>query len=151
MRAVSGLTAALDGKVSTTGDIMTGPLTLSGAPTLPLHAATKAYADGLIAAADAMVFKGAIDCSGNPNYPAADTGWAYRVSVAGKIGGAAGVAVEIGDLLTCTADGTPAGNHATVGSRWTVVQANLDGAVIGPASATDSGPAMKPTRQPGMP
>lgn len=32
-------------KVNRSGDTMTGPLVLSGAPTIPLHAATKAYVD----------------------------------------------------------------------------------------------------------
>ena len=54
-------------------------------------AVNKAYADGIIAAADAMVFKGVVDCSTNPDYPAADCGWTYKVSVAGKIGGVSGV------------------------------------------------------------
>lgn len=35
-----------------------------------------------------MLFKGGIDASTNPNYPAADAGWAYKITVAGKIGGA---------------------------------------------------------------
>lgn len=98
--------------------------------------AVKAYADALIASQDAMVFKGVIDCSANPNYPAADRGWTYRVSVAGKIGGGSGVNVEAGDLLLCLTDSTASGNHATVGANWAVVQANLDGAVIGPSSVT---------------
>ena len=76
-----------------------------------------------------------VDCSANPNYPAADRGHTYRVGVAGKIGGASGVVVEAGDLFICLTDGTVAGNHATVGTAWSVAQANLDGAVIGPASA----------------
>lgn|ERR1043166_1969094 len=105
---------------------------------IPSQKAVKTYADQLIASADAMVFKGVIDCSGNPNYPAADRGWTYRVSVAGKIGGASGINVEAGDLLVCLDDGTPSGDQATVGSHWTIAQANLDGAVIGPASAVDS-------------
>jgi hypothetical protein len=53
---------------------------------IPTTLAVKTYVDGLIAAADAMVFKGGIDCSANPNYPAADAGWTYKVTVAGKIG-----------------------------------------------------------------
>lgn len=89
----------------------------------------KSYADGLIAANDAMVLKGVIDCSGNPNYPAADRGWTYRVSVAGKIGGVAGAVVELGDILLCLADGTAAGDQATVGAYWGVIQVNIDGAV----------------------
>lgn len=97
----------------------------------------RAYADGLIAAADAMVFRGVIDASGNPNYPAADAGHTYRISVAGKIGGAAGPNVEAGDILLALADGVAAGNHATVGGSWAVIQTNIDGAVIGPSAATD--------------
>ena len=104
--------------------------------------AIKAYADNLIAANDAMVFKGAINCSANPNYPAADAGWTYKVSVAGKVGGASGPNVEVGDTLLCTADGSAAGNHATVGANWNIVQANLDGVTVGPSSAADGTPAV---------
>ena len=57
--------------------------------------AVKTYADGLIAAANALVYKGTIDCSGNPDYPAADCGWLYVVSVAGKIGGASGINLNV--------------------------------------------------------
>ena len=99
--------------------------------------ATKTYVDALIAAADAMVFKGVIDCSANPNYPAADRGWTYRVSVAGKIGGASGTNVEAGDILLCLNDSTASGDQATVGANWSIIQTNLDGAVIGPSSVTD--------------
>lgn len=96
----------------------------------------KAYADALLAANDAMIFKGVIDCSGNPNYPAADAGHVYSVSVAGKIGGGSGVNVEVGDSLLCIADSTASGNQATVGTSWVIRQANIDGAVTGPASVT---------------
>jgi hypothetical protein len=104
--------------------------------------ATKAYADQLIAANDAMVFKGVINCSGMPDYPAADRGHTYRVSVAGVIGGHAGLRVEVGDLLICLTDFTPSGGQGFVGSEWTITQANIDGAVIGPASATDGAIAL---------
>lgn len=105
---------------------------------VPTQQSVKAYADALIAANDAMVFKGVIDCSTDPNYPAADRGHTYRVSVAGKIGGASGANVEAGDILLCLTDSTSAGNQATVGSAWSIIQTNVDGAVIGPSSATDS-------------
>ncbi|WP_441268672.1 hypothetical protein AB7G19_29935 [Bradyrhizobium sp. 215_C5_N1_1] len=98
--------------------------------------AVKAYADARIAAQDAMVFKGVTDCSGNPNYPAADRGHTYRVSVAGKIGGASGAVVEAGDMFICLTDGTASGNQATVGAQWSIIQTNIDGAVTGPASST---------------
>lgn len=115
-----------------------GTLAANSDAKVPTQKAVKTYADALIAANDAMVFKGVIDCSSNPNYPAADRGHTYRVSVAGKIGGASGVNVEAGDLLLCLTDSTASGNHATVGTNWTIAQANLDGAVIGPSSVTDS-------------
>jgi hypothetical protein len=102
---------------------------------IPSQAAVKAYADALIAAANGMVFKGVIDASTNPNYPAANAGDLYRISVAGKIGGASGTNVEVGDLILCTVDGTAAGTQAGVGANWNISQTNLDGAVIGPASA----------------
>jgi hypothetical protein len=98
--------------------------------------AVKAYADGLLDANNAYQYKGVIDCSANPNYPAANAGWTYKVSVAGKIGGAAGVNVEAGDSLTCIVDASAAGNQATVGANWVIVQTNIDGAVTGPAAST---------------
>lgn len=104
--------------------------------------AVKTYVDQIIAAQDAMVFRGVVDCSANPNYPAADRGHTYRVSVAGKIGGVSGANVEAGDLLLCLTDGTASGDQAAVGTAWSIAQSNLDGAVIGPSSVTDSNPAV---------
>lgn len=101
------------------------------------QAAVKAYADGLFASNDAMLFKGVIDCSTNPNYPAADAWHLYKISVAGKIGGASGINVEIGDSIICSVDSTASWTQAAVGANRYVVQANLDGAVIGPTSSTD--------------
>ena len=85
----------------------------------------------IFAANDAMVFKGTIGSSGAtvtelPNTHS--TGWTYRVITAGTY---AGVACEIGDLIICVTDGTTANN-----AHWAVAQGNIDGAVIGPASAT---------------
>jgi hypothetical protein len=96
------------------------------------------YVAARVAALDVMLFKGTIDCSANPNYPAADAGATYRVSVAGKIGGASGTVVEAGDILICTVDSTSAGTQAAVGANWDVIQVNIDGAVVGPASATSA-------------
>lgn len=102
--------------------------TLAGATNsqVPTAAAVKAYADALIAANDALVFKGGIDASTNPNYPAADAGHLYRITAAGKIGGASGVDVQVSDTIICTVDGTPAGTQAAVGTNWIVLQANVD-------------------------
>jgi hypothetical protein len=123
-------------------DKTTGRATLAADPAAAMQAATKQYVDQIIAAQDAMVFKGVIDCAAGPNYPAADRGDTYRVSVAGKIGGGSGVNVEAGDLILCLTDATASGDQAAVGANWSVAQANLDGAVIGPASATDGVPVL---------
>lgn len=136
-KQVTDLTTTVSGKIDSTYLDTDTTLAANSDTKIATQKAVKAYADGLIAAQDAMVFKGVIDCSANPNYPAADRGWTYRVSVAGKIGGASGTNVEAGDILLCLTDGTASGTQAAVGANWTVVQTNLDGAVIGPASVTD--------------
>lgn len=71
---------------------------------------------------DALVYKGAIDCGTNPNYPAADAGHVYVVSVAGKIGGASGEVVAAGDLILCKVDGSPSGTQAAVGANWDILE-----------------------------
>ena len=87
--------------------------------------------------ADALVYKGAIDCSANPNYPAADAGDTYKASSAGHIGGASGPSVAVGDLIICSVDSTATGDHATVGSHWSVIGATTEGGVAGPTSSID--------------
>lgn len=111
-------------------------LTANSDTKIATQKAVKAYADGLLDANNAYQYKGGIDCSTNPNYPAASAGWTYKVTVAGKIGGAAGVNVEVGDTLTCLVDGSAAGTQAAVGANWLITQTNIDGAVVGPASST---------------
>lgn len=102
---------------------------------VPSQNAVKAYVDSILDTANAMVYKGVINASTNPNYPAADSGHFYRISVAGKIGGASGINVEIGDTVLCLNDATAAGAQAAVGANWNIIQTNIDGAVIGPASS----------------
>lgn len=123
----------------TTGDLLANgygvETVLSGnSSNLPRADAVKTYVDNMIASGiatnDAMLFKGVIDCSTNPNYPAADRGWTYKVSVAGKIGGASGPTVEVNDTLICTTDGTSAGTHASVGGNWVILQTNIADASI---------------------
>ena len=74
---------------------------------------------------DAFLYKGVIDCAANPNYPAADAGHVYKISVAGKIGGASGVAVTVGDTAFCSVDSTVTGNQAAVGANWNIIQFNI--------------------------
>lgn len=88
----------------------------------------KNYMDQLIGANDAMVYKGGIDCSANPNYPAGEIGWTWKVTVAGKIGGASGTVVEAGDTIICS-ENNSGGTEATVGSKFTIIQGNIDGAL----------------------
>ncbi len=114
--------------------------TLTGIPAAPTAAAgtnttqisTTAYVIAEIlarlASNDALLYKGAIDASTNPNYPAADAGHTYRISVAGKIGGASGPNVQVGDRITANVDGTAAGTQAAVGANWDIIQTNIDGA-----------------------
>ncbi len=126
---------ALDLKANLASPTLTGtPLTPTAASgTNTTQIASTAYVISEIAArlaaADAMTYKGAIDASANPNYPAADSGDTYRISVAGKIGGASGPNVEVGDILLSHVDGSVAGTHAAVGANWDIIQTNIDGAV----------------------
>ena len=93
------------------------------------------YVDNLIEDQSIFTYKGTIDCSGNPNYPAAGAGDTYIVSIGGKIGGENGRPVEPGDMIIC---GTPrddnetenAGSQEDVGSNWSIVQTNIHGAVV---------------------
>lgn len=99
--------------------------TLHAPVTDHLHIATKAYVDSMAAANDAMQFMGVIDASANPNYPAAvNAGETYKVSVAGRIGGASGPQVEVGDMLISTS-ATEGGDHASVGNAWAILQTNM--------------------------
>lgn len=113
---------------------------------LATQKAVKAYADALIGANDAMVYKGVIDASANPNYPAGNKGDTYKVSVAGKVGGASGVNVQVGDMVICTTDGSSAGDQATVGSNWNVIQSNVEYATLAEAEAkSDAGKIITPS------
>jgi hypothetical protein len=78
-------------------------------------------------------FQGVIDCAANPNFPEGDAGDYYAVSVAGKIGGASGQTVAVGDLVFCVED-SAGGLAADVGYQWTRVLGSLCGAA--PYSAT---------------
>ena len=80
--------------------------------------------------------QGSIDCSANPNYPAASKAYAWVVTVAGKIGGASGVSVDAGDVVIALAD-NPGGTQAAVGSSWDVIEHNLVGALLASNNLSD--------------
>lgn len=94
------------------------------------HTVSEKYVIGAIiegiAANNAMILIGDIACADNPNYPAANKGDIYVVTSDGKIGGANGVTVEAGDTIICKVDNSVAGDQATVGVNWFVVQSNID-------------------------
>lgn len=98
---------------------------------IPTTAAVKDYADSLLGAADAMIYKGVFDADTATEFPAGDAGDTYKVSVAGTVDG---VVLEVSDMIICTVDSTVAGTTA----NWNVIQTNIDGAVIGSASSTDN-------------
>jgi len=93
----------------------------------------------LLGGLDVLLYKGVIDCSGSPNYPAADAGHEYRISVGGKIGGASGPIVQAGDIVICNTDGSAAGTQAAVGANWNIIQLNIQRPIEGPASSTTFG------------
>jgi hypothetical protein len=105
------------------------------------NAATFTTANGIALLSDLTSFfdfKGAIACAGNPNYPVALKGDVYAVSSAGKIGGASGIVVEIGDTILATADNA-GGTQAAVGSSWVVNQNNIDQSNIAITGGTIDG------------
>lgn len=81
-------------------------------------------------------FKGSTDASGNPNYPAALKGDVYVVSVAGKIGGASGTTVGVGDEYFAIADNA-GGTEAAVGASWDVLRRTLTGALLAANNLSD--------------
>lgn len=101
---------------------------------IPTQASVKAYIDASVAGL--LDFKGATDASTNPNYPAGSKGDTYVISVAGKVGGASGVSVEVGDMIVALAD-VAGGTQATVGASWTVLEHNLVGAVLASNNLSD--------------
>lgn len=66
-----------------------------------------------------VIYKGVIDASAGPNYPAARQGDMYAISVQGYMGGVAGTGnrVLVNDLLVAKVD-TVAGTAAAVGANW---------------------------------
>ena len=133
---VSGLQAALDAKAPLASPALTGtptaPTAATGTKTTQI--ATTAFVDaainsGIAGLSGALVFKGTVDSADDlPNTHT--TGWTYVVSTAGTY---VGQVCEIGDMIICVSNGTTAKN-----SDWNVVQTNINGAVTGPATSTDS-------------
>lgn len=132
-RTVNG--HALSANVTVTkGDIGLGSVDNTSDVDKPVSTATQAAIDAAVTGL--FDLKGGTDCSANPDYPAALKGDAYVVTVAGKIGGASGTTVEVGDLFFSTADNA-GGTEAAVGASWDTVQRNLVGALLSSSNLSD--------------
>lgn len=129
MRTTLGL-----GTVSTLDSDTDGSLSTNSDAKIATQKAVKTYVDNAVTGL--LDFKGATDCSGNPNYPAANKGDSYIVSVAGKIGGASGKSVDAGDAYFATADNA-GGTDASVGSSWDILEHNLVGALLSANNLSD--------------
>ena len=68
---------------------------------------------------DIIINRGLINCSNNPNFPAANVNEFFKISVAGKIGGNLGINVEVNDMIISKVI-TPSGDYAAVGSNWNI-------------------------------
>lgn len=94
---------------------------------VPSQKAVKTYVGNAVTGL--LELKGNTDCSANPNYPAASKGDAYYVTVAGKIGGASGKSVDVGDVYVAKADNA-GGTEGSVGTSWFVLEHNLSGVAL---------------------
>ena len=110
-------------------DIGTTWANVSGKPDLMTSSEISAAINAAFATNDAMVFKGTIGAGGTvTQLPAThEAGWTYKVISNGTL---AGQTAEVGDMIVCIADGTVA-----TANDWTIIQTNIDGAVVGPASS----------------
>ena len=143
--ATSAQGTLADNAMPKSGGTFTGSVILNGAPVDNLEAATKAYVDteisnALTGTADAMVFKGTLGAAAqNPTITSVPTnsysiGDTYRIVTAGTY---LGERCEVGDLIIAIKKG-PATGSTVITTDWTIAQGNIDGAVIGPSTATIS-------------
>lgn len=102
--------------------------------------------NGLLASADALVYKGTIaglattqNSGAGALTQAAAKGDTYKVSASGYVNG---IAVEAGDMIICNTDNTAAAttsNYTTIASNWDVIQTNLINAVTSDAGTNPAG------------
>lgn len=115
------------GTVATLASDTDGTLAANSDAKVATQKAVKTYVDNAVTGL--LDFKGSTDCSANPNYPSALKGDTYIVSVAGKIGGASGKSVDVGDTYIASADNA-GGTEASVGTSWFVMEHNLSGVAL---------------------
>lgn len=96
--------------------------------------AVKTYVDTKITGL--LEYRGAFSAAANPNYPGANAGDSYLISAAGKVGGASGKSVDAGDFIVAIAYNV-GGTEASVGTSWTVLEHNLEGALLAANNLSD--------------
>ena len=124
---------ALDAKLNLSGGTLTGALTLSGAPTSDLHAATKQYVDGLAAGINfhqPVAAATAGNLAGTYNNGTNGVGATITASANGSIGTIDGVSVSVGNriLLRAQTDAKENGIYTitavgSAGAPWVVTRA----------------------------
>lgn len=136
---VKGVTSGIQTQLNNKAPLASPALT--GTPTAPTAAVgtnttqiantafVKAEINSVLAASDAMIFKGTLGTGGTittlpANHSVGDT---YKVITAGTY---ADNTCEVGDMIVCITNGTSANN-----AHWTVIQTNTDGHVTGPTNA----------------
>ena len=148
---ITGLQTALNDKANDSTvvhkagtETITGDKTFSVSPKGPVptqstQLANKQYVDDEVSAVqnivDQIVGSGVIivdeiDASTNPNFPVNPSGTkkgnAWIVTTAGKIGGASGRQVDVGNMIIAKVDDASPGTYATSSNDWVIVQSDLD-------------------------
>ena len=131
-------------------DVLENSPALNGTPTAPTavlgtnntQIANTSYVkteiNAVLAASDVLIFKGTLGTGGIiTELPTSDykIGWSYKIITAGTY---ANIVCEIGDMIVCVSDFDTTFKN----SDWTIIQSNLDGAVIGPVSSISNNIAL---------
>ena len=132
---------ALDAKLNLSGGTLTGALTLSGAPTSDLHAATKQYVDGIAAGINfhqPVVAATSGNLAGTYNNGTNGVGATITAASNGSIGTIDGVAVSVGNRILLRAQ-----TDAKQNGVYTVTAVGSAGApyVVTRAADADNNPA----------
>ena len=125
------LMAEINKKAPIDSPTFTGTVTLAADPTTDLEAVTKRYVDALITNLENNTTPGIVNSESTLPTEGYQAGMTYRVSEAGTY---AGVKCEVGDLIIVMKDHVA---ETASNDDFMVVQANIDGAVTGPETATN--------------